>query len=185
MSWDDRIGKVVSHGNWTVNVNLSPRQLGRSDLKRRVEIVLDGTGLDPARLCFEVTEDLILDELPSGASLFTALRERGVKLCMDDFGTGYSSLSYLHRFRFDFLKIENNFVQGIEAREGGVQLVRSMVNLARNLGVMPIAEGVETQKQWDVLKSLGCPRAQGFHFAAPLTATEFMAWIRKHYAACA
>jgi len=91
----------------------------------------------------------------------------------------------LHRFRFDFLKIETNFVHGIEAREGGVQLVRSMVNLARNLGVMPIAEGVETQKQWEVLKSLGCPRAQGFYFATPLTATEFMAWIREHFAACA
>ena len=150
-----------------------------------METVLEGTGLDPARLCIEVTEDLILDELPAGASLFTDLRARGVKLCMDDFGTGYSSLSYLHRFRFDFLKIETAFVHGIEAREGGIQLVRSMVNLARNLGVMPIAEGVETAKQWEVLKSLGCPRAQGFYFSVPLTSSEFMSWMREHFAACA
>jgi diguanylate cyclase (GGDEF)-like protein/PAS domain S-box-containing protein len=180
-----RISKVASHTNWTVNVNLSPRQLRRDDLTRRVESVLEGTGLDPARLCFEVTEDLILEELPAGASLFTELRAHGVKLCMDDFGTGYSSLSYLHRFRFDFLKIETAFVHGLDAREGGVQIVRSMVNLARNLGVMPIAEGVESQKQWEVLKALGCPRAQGFYFATPLTAAEFMAWIREHFAACA
>jgi diguanylate cyclase (GGDEF)-like protein/PAS domain S-box-containing protein len=180
-----RIGKTVGHGNWTVNINLSPRQLQDTDLARRVLSALDTSGLDPARLCFEVTENLILDELPGEAGLFTTLRERGVKLCMDDFGTGYSSLSYLHRFRFDFLKIENAFVQGLEEHEGSVQLVRSMVNLARNLGVMPIAEGVETGRQWEMLKTLGCPRAQGFFFARALSTTDFLAWLSESFPACA
>lgn len=180
-----RMNKIARHAPWTININLSPRQLQRSDLARRIEMVLDGSGLDPSRLCIEVTEDLILEQPAVGAALFTHLRERGVKLCMDDFGTGYSSLSYVHRFRFDYLKIETAFVHGIETAEGGTQLVRSMINLARNLGVTAVAEGVETQKQWDVLKSLGCPQAQGFYFSKPLAASEFLSWMRERFAACA
>ncbi len=180
-----RMTKIARHASWTVNVNLSPRQLQRADLATRIEMVLDGSGLDPSRLCIEVTEDLILEQVPVGAALFTRLRERGVKLCMDDFGTGYSSLSYVHRFRFDYLKIETAFVHGLETSEGGVQLVRSMINLARNLGVTAVAEGVETQKQWEILKGLGCPQAQGFYFAKPQTASEFLSWMRERFAACA
>ncbi len=180
-----RLSKIARHANWTVNVNLSPRQLQRADLAERIETVLEGSGLDPARLCIEVTENLILEEVPVGAALFSKLRAHGVKLCMDDFGTGYSSLSYLHRFRFDYLKIETAFVHGMEGTEGGAQLVRSMINLARNLGVTAVAEGVETEAQWEALKALGCPEAQGFFFAKPMTASELLSWMRERFAACA
>ncbi len=104
---------------------------------------------------------------------------------MDDFGTGYSSLSYLHRFRVDFLKIETAFVHGAETREGGMQIVRSLVNLAKNLSIQAVAEGVETQRQWDTLRGLGCPLAQGFFFAEPLSASGLEQWVRDRTAACA
>jgi EAL domain-containing protein (putative c-di-GMP-specific phosphodiesterase class I) len=180
-----QVGEIVGQGDWTVNVNLSPRQLQRPDFLARVQMVLSSTGLLPSRLCFEVTEDLILEELPTGSALFTALRELGVKLCMDDFGTGYSSLSYLHRFRFDFLKIETAFVHAAETTDSGVQIVRSLINLARNLGLVPIAEGVESCLQWQILRENGCPRAQGYLFQKPASADELIAWLSQHLAACA
>jgi diguanylate cyclase (GGDEF)-like protein/PAS domain S-box-containing protein len=170
---------------FTVHVNLSPKQIRRADLASRIDALLEVEGFDPSRLCIEVTEDLILEEAGAGGALLEELRKKGIKLCMDDFGTGYSSLSYLHRFRVDFLKIETAFVHGAETREGGVQIVRSLVNLARNLGVVAIAEGVETERQWAVLHGLGCPRAQGFFIARPLTGTDLLAWLSQQRAACA
>jgi diguanylate cyclase (GGDEF)-like protein/PAS domain S-box-containing protein len=175
----------LPHVPWNVHVNLSPKQIRRPDLMGRIEVILDTAGLDPARLCVEVTEDVILEEASAGSVLFERLRKKGVKVCMDDFGTGYSSLSYLHRFRVDFLKVETAFVHGAETREGGVQIVRSLVNLAKNLGVTAIAEGVETTRQWEVLRELGCPRAQGFFFAEPLSARELREWVEEHVAECA
>jgi EAL domain-containing protein (putative c-di-GMP-specific phosphodiesterase class I) len=157
----------------------------RADLITRIDRTLERTGFEPTRLCMEVTEDLIFEDLPTGGALLEALRTRGIKLCMDDFGTGYSSLSYLHRFRVDYLKIETAFVHGAESHESGVQIVRSLVNLARNLGVVAIAEGVETMRQWDVLENLGCPRAQGYLFAKPLSAEDLLSWVTQHQAACA
>jgi EAL domain-containing protein (putative c-di-GMP-specific phosphodiesterase class I) len=180
-----RVSAVLSEATFTVHVNLSPEQVRRTDLITRIDRLLASTGFDPTRLCMEVTEDLIFEELPTGGALLEALRARGIKLCMDDFGTGYSSLSYLHRFRVDYLKIETAFVHGAESHEGGVQIVRSLVNLARNLGVVAIAEGVETKRQWDVLRNLGCPRAQGFLFAEPLSAVELLNWVTQHHSACA
>ncbi len=180
-----RVAELVPEGTWTAHVNLSPKQIRRPDLSARIDVILQSTGFDPARLCVEVTEDVILEEVPSGSALFDELRQQGVKLCMDDFGTGYSSLSYLHRFRVDFLKIETAFVHGVETREGGAQIVRSLVNLARNLNITAVAEGVETQRQWDMLRALGCPRAQGFFFAEPLSASDFERWVRERTAACA
>jgi diguanylate cyclase (GGDEF)-like protein/PAS domain S-box-containing protein len=180
-----RLSSVLAESTFTVHVNLSPEQVRRTDLITRIDRALESTGFDPSRLCMEVTEDLIFEELPTGGALLEALRARGIKLCMDDFGTGYSSLSYLHRFRVDYLKIETAFVHGAESHEGGVQIVRSLVNLARNLGVVAIAEGVETKRQWDVLRNLGCPRAQGFLFAEPLSADQLVAWVTQHHSACA
>jgi diguanylate cyclase (GGDEF)-like protein/PAS domain S-box-containing protein len=180
-----RVSSALTRATFSVHVNLSPEQVRRADLITRIDTLLASTGFDPTRLCMEVTEDLIFEELPTGGALLDALRARGIKLCMDDFGTGYSSLSYLHRFRVDYLKIETAFVHGAESHEGGVQIVRSLVNLARNLGVVAIAEGVETKRQWDVLRNLGCPRAQGYLFAEPLSAVELLAWVTQHHSACA
>jgi len=180
-----RIETRVPGGTWTVHVNLSPRQIQRPDIAARIDVILQTTGLDPARLCVEVTEDVILDEVPTGGALFEELRAKGIKLCMDDFGTGYSSLSYLHRFRVDFLKIETAFVHGAETREGGIQIVRSLVNLARNLSITAVAEGVETQRQWEILRGLGCPLAQGFFFAEPLSSADLEQWVRDRTVACA
>jgi diguanylate cyclase (GGDEF)-like protein len=177
-----RISEQLGLRDFTMNVNLSPKQLRRPDFGVRVQTALRRTGFDADKLCFEVTEDLILGDLPQGSALLSDLRARGVKLCMDDFGTGYSSLTYLHRFRFDYLKIEAAFVHAAEGHGSAEQIVRSMVNLARNLGVMPIAEGVESERQWTLLKQLGCPRAQGFFFVAPLPAEEFLTWVERHAA---
>jgi diguanylate cyclase (GGDEF)-like protein/PAS domain S-box-containing protein len=178
--------EAVGHEHpFTVHVNLSPKQISRPELASRIAALLDAAHFDPSRLCIEVTEDLILEQVPSGGAPLEELRKRGVRLCLDDFGTGYSSLSYLHRFRVDFLKIETAFVHGAETREGGVQIVRSLVNLARNLGVVAIAEGVETERQWAVLHGLGCPRAQGFFIARPLVGADLLAWITQQRAACA
>lgn len=167
--------------SWMIGVNVSPRQVRNPELATRVDAILSAAEVRPDRLLLEVTEDLILEDVPAGGHLFGPLRSQGVRTCMDDFGTGYSSLSYLHRFRVDYLKVETAFVHGMD-RPGGVQIVRSLINLALNLGIKTIAEGVETRAQRDRLRELGCPFAQGHFIAPPLARDELSAWLSEKVA---
>jgi Amt family ammonium transporter len=154
-----------------MSVNLSARQVAQPDLPQLVGETLTSTGLDPAVLSLEITESALVEE-SSAVENLAALRAMGVRLVIDDFGTGYSALSYLRRFPLDAIKIDRSFVEGLGIERDSLAIVDALIAMAGALSLGVIAEGVETPKQVEELKRLGCRRAQGFLFAPPLAAAD-------------
>ncbi len=155
-----------------VCVNLSARQFSRVGLADHVESLLMQTGLSGHQLGLEMTESSLIADTAVTVGVLASLRRLGVALHMDDFGTGYSSLSHLHRFPFDVLKIDRSFVHRITSGDQSLQIVRTILELARVLGMDVVAEGIETDEQSDLLRQMGCRFGQGFLFAKPLPAAE-------------
>ena len=162
----------------TMAVNLSSKQFLHPGLPEEIRMLLEETGLDPTRLKLEITESVLMENAETAAAMLRDLRAQGIQLSIDDFGTGYSSLSYLLKFPIDTLKIDRTFVSGMaddapDAAEN-LELVRTIVTLARNLGMDVVAEGVESEGQRIRLDALGCEYAQGFLFSKPVDADS--AW---------
>jgi diguanylate cyclase (GGDEF)-like protein/PAS domain S-box-containing protein len=157
----------------TVSVNLSGRQLSRPDLPDLVEEALSESGLQPNCLCLEITESVLMDDIEGAVAALKALKAIGVAIAVDDFGTGYSSLAHLRRFPVDILKIDHSFVAGLGRNPEDAAIVRAVLALARTLDLAVIAEGVERAEQLHELRTLGCERAQGNLFSAPLTEPAF------------
>jgi diguanylate cyclase (GGDEF)-like protein/PAS domain S-box-containing protein len=156
----------------TMSMNLTSQSFTRSDVERLVADTLARSGLDGRYLRLEITESVFMEDIDAVVAVLLALRGREVEFHIDDFGTGYSSLSYLHRLPTDVLKIDRSFVGRMgQAGDDGV-IVRTIVELAHNLGRRVIAEGVETAEQLARLRALGCEHAQGFYFARPLPPGE-------------
>jgi EAL domain-containing protein (putative c-di-GMP-specific phosphodiesterase class I) len=153
-----------------VCVNLSARQFSREGLADHVETLLLQTGISSRQLGLEMTESSLIPDVKTALQVLGGLRRLGVSLLMDDFGTGYSSLNHLHSFPFDALKIDRAFVGRITQSEQSLQIVRTIIELARVLGMDVVAEGIETVEQYHVLLKLGCRFGQGFLFARPMTA---------------
>jgi diguanylate cyclase (GGDEF)-like protein len=151
----------------SIAVNVSPRQLDDPDFEDRVWQTLEETGAEPKNLWFEITETAFMDPARPVLEMLGRLRELGIHLAIDDFGTGYSSLSHLRQFRIDELKVDQTFVQGLERDAVDSSIVAAVVNLAHNLGLSAVAEGVETAEQFGRVQLVGCDLAQGFYFAAP------------------
>jgi diguanylate cyclase (GGDEF)-like protein len=156
----------------TLAINLSVRQLIDPDLPATIERLLSASGLEPGRLCLEVTETGLMTDPELLGGTLEQLRRRGVGLAIDDFGTGYSSLAYLRRLPVTQLKIAQEFVGRLGGEGPDEALVAAVVALAHTLGLTTVAEGVETAAQADRLRELGCDLAQGYHFARPLPATD-------------
>jgi diguanylate cyclase (GGDEF)-like protein len=150
-----------------VRVNVSARQLAADDLIDVVGDALERSGLEPSRLCLEVTESVLVEDPDASARKLTALKELGVKIAVDDFGTGYSSLEYLRRFPVDCVKIDRSFVRGIPHSSEDVAIVNAVIDLGHALGLSVTAEGVETDEQLGRLQLNGCDTAQGFLFSRP------------------
>jgi diguanylate cyclase (GGDEF)-like protein len=163
----------------SVSVNLSARQMSQSDMVEQVKSALAASTLDPHSLKLEITESVVMENAEAAAVMFKELRVLGVQLSIDDFGTGYSSLSYLHRFPVNFLKIDRSFVSRMTEGNDNAEIVRTIVTLARNLGMEVIAEGVETEAQNRQLKSLGCEYAQGYLFSRPVDAVSVPLLLAK------
>ena len=155
-----------------VCVNLSARQFREPGLTQSVARIVEETGLDPSSLFLEVTESTAMRDALATAATLEEIQEQGVRTILDDFGTGYSSLSYLERFPVDYIKIDRSFVGGLGQYPGAGMLVSAIINLAHALGIRVIAEGVETQEQFERLREMGCDLAQGHLFSEPLTANE-------------
>lgn len=151
-----------------ISVNLSGKQLTQPDLIERIEEVLIESGLNPWHLKLEVTETVVMENPELAAVTLAKLRGLGVRLSIDDFGTGYSSLSYLSRFPLDILKIDRSFVSTMNEADENLQIVKTIITLAGNLGMQVIAEGVESEDQLNQLKLLKCQYAQGYLFSEPL-----------------
>jgi diguanylate cyclase len=151
----------------TVRVNVSARQLAEKNLPEIVAEVLADTGMDPAHLCLEVTESVLIEDPESSTATLSALKELGVQIAVDDFGTGYSSLEHLRRFPIDCVKIDRSFVRGLPHNSEDVAIVGAVIELGHALSLSVTAEGVETPDQLANLQSAGCDTAQGFLFSSP------------------
>ena len=151
----------------TVSINLSGRQLNTPGFAVEVAAAIDRSGADASHLCFEITENALLDAGGAGVATLEGLKELGVRLAIDDFGTGHSSLTWLRRLPADFLKIDKAFVAGLGVHHGDTAIVRAVLDLGRALGLVTVAEGVETPEQLAALRDLGCDWAQGFLLARP------------------
>ena len=156
-----------SHRSLSLSVNLSARQVAQPDLLDRIKEALATSKLSPHCLKLEITESVVMENAEAAALMFKQLRLLGVQLSIDDFGTGYSSLSYLHRFPLNYLKIDRSFVSRLTTDNDNA-IVRTISTLARNLGMEVIAEGIETEEQFQQLKMLGCEYGQGFLFSHPV-----------------
>lgn len=154
----------------TISVNLSTKQFAQPNLIEQIKEILAETELDPHCLKLEITESAIMGDSQSAAAMLSQLQAMGVEVQIDDFGTGYSSLSYLQQFPIDTLKIDRSFVSRMSAsgKNNGAEIVRTIVMLARELGIKVVAEGVETSDQLSKLKGLKCNYGQGFLFSKPL-----------------
>jgi diguanylate cyclase (GGDEF)-like protein len=150
-----------------VRVNVSARQLADEGLPAIVADVLEETGMDPALLCLEVTESVLIEDPESSTHTLAALKQLGLTIAVDDFGTGYSSLEHLRRFPIDCVKIDRSFVRGLPESTDDVAIVNAVIELGHALSLSVTAEGVETTDQLGNLKSAGCDTAQGFLFSRP------------------
>ncbi|MBI5260460.1 MAG: EAL domain-containing protein [Bradyrhizobium sp.] len=162
-SWPDHVRLAV---------NVSPVQLKCGSVALKIASALAGSGLDPRRLELEITEAVLIRDDEAALAILHQLRTIGVRIALDDFGTGYSSLSYLKRFPFDKIKIDRCFVADIAEPGGTPAIVQAVVNIATASNMTTVAEGVETEQQRELLKSLGCTEMQGYLFSAPRPAHE-------------
>ena len=164
--------QAFSQSSLSTSVNLSAKQLGHPYLMEQIKQVLDQTELNPRQLKLEVTESTVMENSDRSLSVLSQLAALGVSLSTDDFGTGYSSLSYLHRFPFSRLKIDRSFINKMDKDEKSAAIVKTILLLGENLGIEVVAEGIETERQLQILRSLGCHLGQGYVFSEPVNATS-------------
>ena len=198
----ERTGQILELGGWVMReaarqaarwdaegvaagpiaVNVSGAQLDAGVLTELVRGVLAETGLRPGRLELEVTESALLRDELQAIDELDGLRRLGVGLALDDFGTGYSSLSYLRRLPIDTVKIDRSFVEQIEDSDSDHALLGSIIAMAKILGLSIVAEGVETERQRDLLAEMDCDLVQGFWYSAPVPASQIEAAIAECHA---
>lgn len=159
-----------------VSVNLSTRDLLDPELSNRLADILLRHGVPASGFCLEITESAIMDDPQRAEAMLNRLSEQGFKLSIDDFGTGYSSLAYLKRLPVDELKIDKSFVMSMQTDQDDAMIVRSTIDLAHNLGLTVVAEGVENAAILESLRTLACDEAQGYHIARPMPVADFLAW---------
>ena len=168
---------AVSASDMFVAVNLSSRQFRGKGIATQIASALSGQNLRGEHLELEITERLLMKDVPEVIATLNQFKEMGIKLSIDDFGTGYSSLSYLKRFPFDVLKIDKSFVQDIGIDPDDESLCEAIIAMAHSLGLSVIAEGVETQQQFDFLSLRGTELIQGYIVGEPLPYEEFVQFV--------
>ena len=197
----EEMGLIVFIGNWvlrkaceqahrwhlanpgqrllTMSVNVSGRQFKQPDIVEQVEKIVRETQVDPTAIKLEVTETVTMDNAERTIRIVNGLKNLGVRLSIDDFGTGYSSLSYLRRFPMHTLKIDRSFVQNLPSNPENLEIVRTIISLARNLGMDVVAEGAETEDEIKQLKALECDFGQGYFFSRPVDSEQADNLLRK------
>ncbi|WP_227425719.1 putative bifunctional diguanylate cyclase/phosphodiesterase [Pengzhenrongella sicca] len=195
----ERTGQIVQLGTWvarhaceiaaglaprpagprTVSINVSARQLSDPGLVEMLTTALRETGCPPSALVVEVTETALMDDLATAATTLDTIKELGVGLDLDDFGTGYSSLLYLKHFPVDRIKIDQSFVAGLGSNWADTAIVASTIALAHSIGILAVAEGVETPHQLEQLRAMGCDFAQGFLLSRPIPPEALTDWLNE------
>jgi diguanylate cyclase (GGDEF)-like protein len=179
----EETGSIIQIGEWVlreasrraaawttphrISVNLSPVQLGQSDLPRRIHQILFETGLPASRLELEITESAIINDKTSALHMLRQIKALGVTISLDDFGTGYSSFETLRAYPFDKIKLDRLFMTEVESNPQSLAVMRAVLALGKSLGVPILAEGVENKSQLDILQSEGCDEAQGYLLGRP------------------
>ena len=179
-AWRER-----GHTDLKVALNLSPRQIETGRLPQQLEATAAKYGIPPAAIELEVTESLLLSGKDSTREALETLETMGFSIALDDFGTGYSALSYLHRYPFHKVKIDRSFIDAMDKTDKGEPLVRAIINLAHNLGLTVVAEGIEEGRQEATLSAMECWVGQGFKFSKPLAAKDFEALLGRPSSAVA
>ncbi len=165
---------------FAVTVNLSPAQFAQPDLVAQVEEAVESAGIDPSSLILEITEGLMLQGSDRVLRVLNRLSTFGVRMAMDDFGTGYASLGSLRELPMDIIKIAKTFTDDISDDEQKSPFVRAMIELGEALGLVTLAEGIETGQQARELDRLGCRLGQGYHFARPVPASGIDVLLAQH-----
>ena len=185
-------GLIIPLGTWVIEtacaegparltVNLSPVQFRQPDLPKQIKDILERTGLPANRLGLEVTEGLLLQDSDLVLGTMRALREMGIRIMLDDFGTAYASMSYLRRFPFDGIKIDKSFVQDINDDDVTLAIVQAVLSLASKLNLTVVAEGVETERELNILRKLGCPYIQGYLTGRPGDCHQARTLLRDYW----
>ncbi|MEN8259577.1 MAG: GGDEF domain-containing phosphodiesterase [Pseudomonadota bacterium] len=164
---------------FNLSLNVSINNLRDNDFVSTLAQLIELWCLAPETLCLEITETATMDEPETLRQTLLQLHDFGVRLSIDDFGTGYSSLSYLHKLPIDELKIDQSFIKDVVSNRANQQIVRTIVDLAKNFGLHVVAEGVENKEIMNFLIDLGCDSLQGYHFSIPLPQQEFIAFLQK------
>lgn len=161
-----------------MSINLSQRQFHGQSLSLFITSIIKMENINPVKLEFEITESMAMDDPEKTIEKLEALRRLGVRLALDDFGTGYSSMSYLKQMPINCLKLDRSYVMNIETDPSDAAICAATISLAHDLGLDVVAEGVETEKQYEHLKMLGCNKIQGYFFSKPLPADEIETFIK-------
>ncbi|MBU2924746.1 EAL domain-containing protein [Colwellia sp. 1_MG-2023] len=171
--------QIIQQNPYTMAINISPRQFRDTELLTFVENTLTTENVSAKSIEFEITEGVLMNGQSYIQEALIGLNKLGIKLSMDDFGTGYSSLSYLRRYPFDVLKIDRSFVKGITIDKADLDLVKAIISMAHSLGILVVAEGVETKEQVIILHELNCDYLQGYYYNKPMTEPNLIAYSKK------
>jgi EAL domain-containing protein (putative c-di-GMP-specific phosphodiesterase class I)/CheY-like chemotaxis protein len=163
-----------------VAINLSPMLLERSDLALEISSLQQCHGLTPDQIVIEITESSLVTRVGTALSVLAQLRLRGFGLSIDDYGTGFSSMQQLARIPFTELKIDRSFVRGAPERESLQVILRSAIDMANRLGLVTVAEGVETLQEWRMLQEFGCTLGQGWLIAKPMSGDDLIGWMKQY-----
>jgi c-di-GMP phosphodiesterase Gmr len=172
--WDTRFGTA---SDFRISVNMSAVQMQRDDVLEAVRCALSDANISGERLTLELTESAFINDPDGAKRLLESLKALDTNLAMDDFGTGYSNLAYLQQLPIDVLKIDRSFVSDMMIDKDKRAIVRTVLSLARALGMKTTAEGIESEEISDVLRRLGCSVGQGYYYARPLTAEAAYAFL--------
>jgi EAL domain-containing protein (putative c-di-GMP-specific phosphodiesterase class I) len=178
-----RAWREAGLGPLRMSINLSPRQFLHEGLMSDIAAIVRLSGGDPALIELEITEGMVMQDPERAVTLLRDMRQIGVHVAIDDFGTGHSSLAYLKRFPVDNLKIDRSFIAEIPADRGDAAITQAIIAMAHSLELKVIAEGVETQAQFDFLAAQGCDEYQGYFFARPMAEEQARALLEAPAAA--
>jgi len=170
----------LGYNELTMSINVSQVQFRHPRFLDMLGKVLEETQVPASRVELEITESIAMEEPDALIQLLGQIKQTGVSIAIDDFGTGFSSLSYLQRLQVDRLKIDRGFVTEITNASRGSSIAEMVIQLGRNLGLSVVAEGVEDERQASILSALGCPLAQGYLFARPMTVDQLTAWLKDN-----
>ena len=166
--------------NIRISLNISARDLVKTELPGQLATALRKTNLSPDTICLEITESALMEDPVNSQETVNTLHDMGLEISIDDYGTGYSSLAYVKNLPVNELKIDRTFIMNMDRQENDLAIVRSTIDLGHSLGLRVVGEGVETENQYNMLRKLGCDLAQGYFIARPMPAEEFEAWLNSN-----